>query len=65
MSVADPIGNSPAMIDIRTRRTIEHPKGEGFTREGLRLSLEDAESLAKAIQHTLQKLRETNGKAKD
>ena len=60
MSVVDPIGNSPAMIDIRTRRTIEYHKGEGFTREGVRLTLEDASSLAKAIQHTLQKLGETD-----
>ena len=60
MSVADPKGDAEPKIDIRIRRTVEHPKGEGFTREGLRLSLEDADSLAKAIQHTLQKLRETD-----
>ena len=60
MSVADPQGDHPPKIDIRTRRTIEHPRGEGFTREGVRLTLEDASSLAKAIQHTLQKLRETD-----
>jgi len=61
MSVADPIGKSPAMIDIRTRRTIEHHKGEGFTKEGVRLTQEDAMSLAKALLHTLEKMRETDG----
>ena len=61
MSVADPIGDSPPVIDIRTRKTQEHPKGEGFTREGVRLSLEDATTLAKAIQHTLQELEGSNG----
>ena len=61
MSVADPQGNYPVKIDIRTRRTVEHIKGEGFTREGVRLTLEDAASLAKAIQHTLAELRETDG----
>ena len=64
MSVADPIGKSPAMIDIRTRRTIEHHKGEGFTREGVRLSLEDTNTLIKALTHTLEELRETNGSDK-
>ena len=60
MSVADPRGNSPPMIDIRTRKTQEHPKGEGFTREGVRLSQEDASSLIKAIEHALTELRETD-----
>ena len=60
MATADPHGNAEPKIDIRVRRTIEHPKGEGFTREGVRLSLEDASSLAKAIQHTLKELRETD-----
>jgi len=63
MSVSTPVGNAPAKIDIRTRRTIEHPKGEGFTREGVRLTLEDASTLVKAIQHALQELRETDDKA--
>ena len=61
MSVADPKSNSEPKIDIRVRRTIEHAQGEGFTREGVRLSLEDASSLAKAIQHSLKELRETDG----
>jgi len=61
MSVADPIGERPALIDIRVRRTSEHPNGEGFTREGVRLSQEDASSLVKAIEHALQELRETDG----
>ena len=56
MSVAAPIGGKPPTIDIRVRRTIEHPKGEGFTREGVRLSQEDATSLIKAIDHALQEL---------
>ena len=60
MSVSTPIGDAPAKIDIRTRRTIEHPKGEGFTREGVRLTLEDASTLVKAIQHALDELRETD-----
>lgn len=60
MSVADPKGNSEPKIDIRVRRTIEHPQGEGYTKEGVRLSLEDASSLAKAIQHSLKELRETD-----
>lgn len=57
MSVADPKGDKPPMIDIRTRKTEEHPKGEGFTREGVRLTLEDATTLMKALQHTLQELK--------
>tara|TARA_R110000803_G_scaffold47773_2_gene99522 strand:- start:13369 stop:13641 length:273 start_codon:yes stop_codon:yes gene_type:complete len=61
MSVSTPLGGAPAKIDIRSRRTIEHPKGEGFTREGVRLSLEDASTLVKAIQHALDELRETDG----
>jgi len=60
MSVADPKGDYPPKIDIRTRRTIEHPRGEGFTREGVRLTLEDAASLVKAIQHTLQALEDSD-----
>lgn len=56
MSVADPIGDAPALIDIRVRRTEEHPSGKGFTREGVRLSQEEAASLVKAIQHSLQEL---------
>tara|TARA_R100001463_G_scaffold65470_1_gene118767 strand:+ start:227 stop:490 length:264 start_codon:yes stop_codon:yes gene_type:complete len=60
MSVADPIGERPAQIDIRVRRTSEHPKGEGFTREGVRLSQEDATTLIKAIDHALSELRETD-----
>ena len=56
MSVADPKGDKPPMIDIRTRKTQEHPKGEGFTREGVRLSQEEAASLVKAIEHALQEL---------
>ena len=56
MSTVEPKGKSPAVIDIRVRKTIEHPKGEGFTREGVRLNLEDASSLAKAIQHALQEM---------
>lgn len=60
MSVADPKGSAEPKIDIRVHKTIEHPKGAGFTKEGVRLSLEDAASLAKAIQHTLQNLRETD-----
>jgi hypothetical protein len=58
MSVADPLGEYPALIDIRTKRTEEHPRGEGFTREGVRLSQEDAASLVKAITHALQELEE-------
>ena len=61
MSIADPIGDAPALIDIRVRRTEEHPSGKGFTREGVRLSQEEAASLAKAIQHSLTELRETDG----
>ena len=61
MATADPHGNAEPKIDIRVRRTIEHPKGEGFTREGVRLSQEEAASLVKAIQHSLQELRETDG----
>ena len=57
MSVADPKGDKAPMIDIRTRKTEEHPKGEGFTREGVRLTLEDATTLMKALQHTLQELK--------
>ena len=60
MSVADPKGDKPPAIDIRTRKTHEHPKGEGFTREGVRLTLEDATTLVKALQHTLAELRETD-----
>ena len=60
MSIVEPKGKSPAVIDIRVRKTIEHPKGEGYTREGVRLNLEDASSLAKAIQHALSELRETD-----
>ena len=60
MSVATPKGRGKPAIDIRTRRTIEHPKGEGFTREGVRLTQEDAMSLAKALLHTLEKMRETD-----
>jgi len=60
MSVADPKGDYPATIDIRIRRTEEHPSGAGFTREGVRLSQEDASSLCKAIQHALAELRETD-----
>ena len=56
MTVSTPLGGAPAKIDIRSRRTVEHPRGEGFTREGVRLSLEDASTLAKAIQHALQEL---------
>ena len=56
MSVADPIGDAPALIDIRVRRTEEHPSGKGFTREGVRLSQEEAASLVKAIEHALQEL---------
>ena len=58
MSVADPICDEPALIDIRVRRTEEHPSGKGFTREGVRLSQEEAASLVKAIQHSLTELRE-------
>ena len=61
MSVADPKSDKPPAIDIRTRKTHEHPKGEGFTREGVRLTLEDATTLVKALQHTLAELRETDG----
>ena len=61
MSVADPKGDKPPMIDIRTRKTQEHPKGEGFTREGVRLTLEDATTLSKALQHTLQALEGFDG----
>ena len=60
MSVAAPLGGKPPTIDIRVRRTIEHPKGEGFTREGVRLSQEDATTLIKAIDHALSELRETD-----
>lgn len=60
MSVATPKGRGKTAIDIRTRRTIEHPKGEGFTREGVRLSLEDTNTLIKALTHTLEELRETD-----
>jgi hypothetical protein len=60
MSVATPKGRGKPAIDIRTRRTIEHPKGEGFTREGVRLSLEDTSTLIKALTHTLEELRETD-----
>ena len=61
MSLAIPKGSDyQAKIDIRTRRTSEHPRGEGFTREGVRLDLEDAASLAKAIEHALQEMRETD-----
>ena len=58
MSVAVPIGDAPALIDIRVRRTEEHPSGKGFRREGVRLSQEEAASLVKAIQHSLTELRE-------
>ena len=60
MSISSPHGDAPPKIDIRTRRTIEHPKGEGFTREGVRLTLEEASSLVKAIEHALAELRETD-----
>ena len=60
MSVSVRKGDKLPMIDIRTRKTEEHPKGEGFTREGVRLTLEDTATLVKALQHTLVELRETD-----
>jgi hypothetical protein len=60
MTLSTPHSNYPPKIDIRTRRTVEHTTGEGYTKEGVRLTLEDAASLAKAIQQTLAELRETD-----
>lgn len=60
MTLNTPYGGAEPKIDIRTRKTHEHPKGEGYTKEGVRLTLEEAHTLAKAIQHTLAELRETN-----
>lgn len=60
MSVATPKSDYPPKIDIRVRRTVEHHRGEGFTKEGIRLSLEDAASLIKALQHTLQELEDSD-----
>tara|TARA_R100001510_G_C7648434_1_gene205769 strand:- start:1517 stop:1810 length:294 start_codon:yes stop_codon:yes gene_type:complete len=60
MTLNTPYGGAESKIDIRTRRTHEHPKGEGFTKEGVRLTLEEAHTLSKAIQHTLSELRETD-----
>lgn len=54
--VTVPGRRDPPKIDIRVQRTAEHPKGEGFTREGVRLDLEDVASLVKALQHTLREL---------
>jgi len=48
------IPNIGAYIDIRIRKTIEHPSGVGFTREGVRLPARDAASLCKAIMAALQ-----------
>ena len=58
MSVVTNLTNKVVHIDIRVRRTVEHHKGEGYTREGVRLNLEDASLLAKAIQHALRELEE-------
>jgi len=43
-------------IDIRIRRTTDHASGAGWTKEGVRLSLEDAYNLAESIQHIIDSL---------
>jgi len=44
-------------IDIRVMRTTDHPSGAGYTREGFRMTMEDAYSLAQAIIHTVDSLK--------
>ncbi len=41
-------------IDTRVRRTREHPRGEGFTKEGIRLTIEQAMSYHKALGKTIE-----------
>jgi hypothetical protein len=41
-------------IDIRIRRTPDHPRGEGWTQRGMRLLPDQALSLSKALPHILK-----------
>jgi hypothetical protein len=41
-------------IDTRVRRTSEHPKGISFTKEGIRLTVEQAISYHKALGKTIE-----------
>ena len=45
-------------IDIRVRRTAEHPKGEGWTGTGFRIPIDQALSLSKALEHILSERTE-------
>ena len=36
-------------VDIRIRRNIAHPRGTGFTKQGVRLTVEQAASMWKAL----------------
>jgi len=58
--VTVPGRRDPPKIDIRVHRTQEHTNGEGPTREGVRLDVEDVSTLVKALQHTLRELEESD-----
>jgi hypothetical protein len=45
-------------IDIRVRRIADHPMGAGWTRQGVRMSKEDAYSLAQAIMNSIDEVKE-------
>ena len=49
--------NVEPTIDIRVRRTTDHPSGAGWTREGVRMELEDAYQLAQSIIHMVDSLK--------
>ena len=45
-------------MDIRVRRIADHPSGAGWTKQGIRVSKEDAYSLAQAIMHVIDGIDE-------
>lgn len=49
-------GDEPR-IDVRVMRTTDHPSGAGYTREGVRMTMEDAYSLAQAIIRTVDSIK--------
>ena len=52
------MNNGTRYIDIRIRKTAEHPKGEGFTGKGMRILPDQALSLQKALNHVLSEWSE-------
>jgi|TARA_B100000424_G_scaffold113983_1_gene85873 hypothetical protein len=45
-------------MDIRVRRIADHPSGAGWTKQGVRMSKEDAYSLAQAIMNSIDEVKE-------